>query len=210
MTLTTQFITMLAMIGMGSLFGVSLDTYNRFLQRQRRKTWIVFINDVLFWMYQGLSIFYVLFSVNQGELRFYIFLALLCGFAAYQSLMRRLYLKLLEWLISVAVSTYQIMVGIFRTLILRPLRFLGLSILSLLLLAGKGLLLLGKTAWRFSLWVLKVAWKPFQLLFTLFWKLLPKKIKKSVERLYNEMAGFIHRLKKYTYKVINKVKNIKK
>ncbi|WP_053361269.1 spore cortex biosynthesis protein YabQ [Bacillus sp. FJAT-27251] len=210
MTLTTQFITMLAMIGMGSLFGVSLDTYNRFLQRQRRKTWIVFINDVLFWVYQGLSIFYVLFSVNQGELRFYIFLALLCGFAAYQSLMRRLYLKLLEWLISVAVSTYRIMVGIVRTLILRPLRFLGLSILSLLLLAGKGLLLLGKTAWAISLWVLKVAWKPFQLLFTLFWKLLPKKIKKSVERLYNEMAGFIHRLKKYTYKVINKVKNIKK
>ncbi|KKK36658.1 spore coat protein [Mesobacillus campisalis] len=210
MTLTTQFITMLAMIGMGSLFGVSLDTYNRFLQRQRRKTWIVFINDVLFWVYQGLSIFYVLFSVNQGELRFYIFLALLCGFAAYQSLVRRLYLKLLEWLISVAVSTYRIMVGIVRTLILRPLRFLGLSILSLLLLAGKGLLLLGKTAWTFSLWILRVAWKPFQLLFTLFWKLLPKKIKKSVERLYNEMAGFIHRLKKYTYKVINKVKNIKK
>jgi spore cortex biosynthesis protein YabQ len=210
MTLTTQFITMLAMIGMGSLFGASLDTYNRFLQRQRRKTWIVFINDVLFWVYQGLSIFYVLFSVNQGELRFYIFVALLCGFAAYQSLIKRLYLKLLEWVISVAVSTYRIMVRIVHTLVFRPLRFLGLSILSLLLLTGKGLLFIGKTSWSILLWILKVAWKPFQLLFSLFWKLLPKKIKKTVERIYNKMAGFSQRLKKYTVKVIDKVKTIKK
>ncbi|WP_371931952.1 spore cortex biosynthesis protein YabQ [Mesobacillus subterraneus] len=96
MTLSTQFLTMLAMIWMGTLFGASLDTHNRFLKRSKRKSWIVFINDILFWVFQGLSIFYVLFSVNMGELRFYIFLALLCGFAAYQSLFKNMYLKVLE------------------------------------------------------------------------------------------------------------------
>ena len=44
MTLTTQFYTLLAMIGMGSCYGAALDTYNRFLKRTERKRWIVFIH----------------------------------------------------------------------------------------------------------------------------------------------------------------------
>ncbi len=210
MTLSTQFLTMLAMIGMGSLFGASLDTYNRFLQRHKRKTWIIFINDILFWVYQGLSVFYVLFSVNQGELRFYIFIALLCGFAAYQSLIKRLYLKILEWVISAAVASYCLSVKIVFTLIYRPLRFLTMAIVSLLLLAGKGIWSLIRTILAILLWILRVAGKPFEMLLSYFWKLLPKKIKKSVERLYNRLAGFTDHLKNYTVKLIDRIKKIKK
>lgn len=57
MTLSTQFITMLAMVGMGSFFGAALDTYNRFLKRDTQKHWLVFLNDILFWLLQGLTIF---------------------------------------------------------------------------------------------------------------------------------------------------------
>ncbi|MFS0638439.1 spore cortex biosynthesis protein YabQ [Mesobacillus foraminis] len=210
MTLSTQFLTMLAMIGMGSLFGASLDTYNRFLQRHKRKTWIIFINDILFWVYQGLSVFYVLFSVNQGELRFYIFIALLCGFAAYQSLIKRLYLKILEWVITVAVASYRLSVKIVFTLIYRPLRFLTMAIVSLLLLAGKGIWSLLRTILAILLWILRVAGKPFEMLLSYFWKLLPKKIKKTVERLYNRLAGFTDHLKNYTVKLIDRIKKIKK
>lgn len=208
MTLTTQFLTMLSMIGMGSLFGASLDTYNRFLQRRRRKNWIVFFNDILFWVLQGLSIFYVLFMVNEGELRFYIFLALLCGFAAYQSLLKRMYLSILDWLISVAISTYKISVNLFKTLIYRPLRFLLISTFSLIVLLGKGLLSLLKIALKILLWILKVAWKPFQLLLIIFWKLLPKKIKKYVEKIYNKMAGFTRKFQNYTVIIIKKLKSL--
>lgn len=201
---------MLAMIGMGSLFGASLDTYNRFLQRHKRKNWIIFINDILFWVYQGLSIFYVLFSVNQGELRFYIFIALLCGFAAYQSLLKRIYLKCLDWIIAVVVAAYRLSVRIVFTLIFRPLRFLTLSIVSLLLLTGRGLLALMKKILSILLWILKVALKPVQMLLLFFWKLLPKKIKKTVERLYNRLAGFTGVFKNYTVKLIKRIKTIKK
>lgn len=73
MSVTTQLETMLAMIGMGGWLGLSIDTYSRFLQRRKRARFIVFINDVLFWLLQGLIIFYVLLLVNEGELRVYIF-----------------------------------------------------------------------------------------------------------------------------------------
>lgn len=126
MTLSVQFLTMLSMIGMGSLFGASLDTYQRFLKRPLRKSWVVFINDILFWLLQGLAIFYILFLVNEGELRFYIFLALLCGFAAYQALMKNIYLKLLEIVISTIISIYYFIVKVIRLLIIRPVQFFSL------------------------------------------------------------------------------------
>jgi spore cortex biosynthesis protein YabQ len=211
MTLSTQFLTMLAMIGMGSLFGASLDTHNRFLKRSKRKSWIVFVNDILFWLFQGLSIFYVLFSVNMGELRFYIFLALLCGFAAYQALFKKLYLKVLERAISITVNIYIFLVKTFRICVIRPLQFLAATVLSMLILTGRGLYALVKWLLAVLLWLLKVfLYKPVKMLLFLFWKLLPKKIKKRVEKLYNKLAGFLIIIKNYSTIPIKWIKALKK
>jgi spore cortex biosynthesis protein YabQ len=211
MTLSTQFLTMLAMIGMGSLFGASLDTHNRFLKRSKRKSWIVFINDILFWFFQGLSIFYVLFSVNMGELRFYIFLALLCGFAAYQSLFKKIYLKLLERTISITISIYLFSVKAVRLIVVRPLQVLAATVLSLFLMTGRGLYVLLKWLLSVFLWLLKnILWKPVMMIFLLFWKLLPKTVKKSVEKLYNKLAGFLNIVKNYFTKPIKWIKKLKK
>src|SRR6516165_4054961 len=116
MTLSTQFLTMLSMVGMGSAFGAMFDTYQRFLNRPQRKYWIVFVNDVLFWILQAILIFYTLFLVNNGELRFYIFVALLCGFAAYQSLFKRIYLRFLEILIYSVITICRFIKNTFQIL----------------------------------------------------------------------------------------------
>jgi spore cortex biosynthesis protein YabQ len=210
MTLSTQFITMLAMIGMGSFFGAALDTYNRFLQRSRRKKWFVFINDVLFWLLQALIIFYVLFLVNKGEVRFYIFIALLCGFAAYQSLIKQLYLRLLELAISIFVSTYKFFVKTVQMIFIRPLQSLFLLIISIIVMIGRGLFALAKIVLRILTFIVMTLLKPIKGLFFLFWKLLPKNIKKFVEKLYNKFAGILHRLKKYVVILKDRWKNRKK
>jgi hypothetical protein len=119
-------------------------------------------------------------------------------------------LKILEWVISVAVASYRLSVKIVFTLIYRPLRFLTMAIVSLLLLAGKGIWSLLRTILAILLWILRVAGKPFEMLLSYFWKLLPKKIKKTVERLYNRLAGFTDHLKNYTVKLIDRIKKIKK
>jgi spore cortex biosynthesis protein YabQ len=211
MTLSTQFLTMLAMIGMGSLFGASLDTHNRFLKRSKRKSWIVFINDIMFWLVQALSVFYVLFSVNMGELRFYIFIALLCGFAAYQSLFKKIYLKILERAITITINVYIFFVKAVRMLVVRPLLFLAATVLSLLLMTGRGLYSLVKWLLAVLLWLLKnLLWKPVKMMLLLFWKLLPKKVKKSVEKLYNKLAGILNIVKNYSSIPIKWIKNFKK
>jgi spore cortex biosynthesis protein YabQ len=210
MTLSTQFLTMLSMIGMGSLFGVMFDTYQRFLDRPNRKSWIVFFNDLLFWVIQALIIFYILFLVNNGELRFYIFVALLCGFAAYQSLFKGVYLRLLEFMIKTAIAIYRFIRRAFQLLIYKPVVGLIQLVISIIILIGRGLFSLVKFVLKVLLFILKIFWVPVVKIILILWKLLPKGIKKYVEKLYNRTAGIFMEIKNYLLKLIKKFKKPKK
>jgi spore cortex biosynthesis protein YabQ len=191
MTLSVQFYTMLAMVGMGSVFGATLDTYNRFLNRKSRKRWLVFLNDVLFWILQALFIFYILFSVNFGEVRFYIFIALLCGFAGYQALFKDLYKKLLEKIIQSCISLYKFSVRIVKNLIYSPIKWLILLLVSILLGLGKGLWAVLGFFLKAILSILKILFTPILWVVKLIASLMPKNIKKFVEKLYNKFAGYL-------------------
>lgn len=209
MTLSTQFFTLLSMIGMGSLFGAMFDTYQRFLNRPKRKQWIVFLNDLLFWIIQAVIIFYTLFLVNNGELRFYIFLALLCGFAAYQSLFKGIYLRLLELAIKTTIALSRFILRTFHLLVYKPVLGLIQLVIVIIIAIGRGLLTLVKFIGKVLLLILKIIFVPLQKIVLLFWKLLPKSLKKSVEKLYNKTAGNFHKIRNYISKLINKWKKPK-
>lgn len=210
MTLSTQFITMATMIGMGAMFGIMLDTYQRFLQRPKRKHWLVFLNDLLFWTIQALIIFYVLFLVNKGEFRFYILIALVCGFAAYQSLLKNIYVRLLEILISFFISTVNLGRKTINLFIVKPVTGLFHFVIFTLLLFGRGLFTLVKFVCRILLFSIKLVWKPIGFLFKKLWNLLPKGIKKNVDTFYNKTAGYFSKIKNYTRKGFNSWKKRKK
>ncbi|WP_251554324.1 spore cortex biosynthesis protein YabQ [Neobacillus muris] len=209
MSLSTQFLTMISMIGMGSLFGAMLDTYQRFLKRPKRKSWIVFINDLLFWTIQALLIFYALFLANNGELRLYIFVALLCGFAAYQSLFKGLYLWLLEFLIQTVISIARFLRDTFVLLIYKPIAGLIQLITIILLSIGRGLLSLVNLISKIVLWNIKIIFKVINRILLFFWKLLPKGLKKSVEKLYNKTAGNLKEIGNYIRTIMGKWKRKK-
>jgi len=209
MTLSTQFSTMLSMIGMGALFGVMFDTYQRFLNRPKRNRLIVFVNDLLFWAIQALLIFYILFLVNNGEIRFYIFIALLLGFAAYQSLLKKGYLRVLELLIAVVIAIFQFLKKTFLLLIYKPVVNLIRLVIFTIILLGRGLFTLVKFVFKVLLFVLKVFLVPLKKIIIILWKLLPKSLKKNVEKLYNRTAGNFKKIKNFIVKWIEKLKNRK-
>ncbi|HYK71548.1 MAG TPA: spore cortex biosynthesis protein YabQ [Pseudoneobacillus sp.] len=209
MTLSTQFLTMLSMVGMGVLFGTSLDTYQRFLNRPKRKRWFVFINDILFWVSQGLSIFYTLFLVNQGEIRFYIFLALLCGFAAYQSLFKIIYLRLLETFIQLCISTYRLAEKTFLYVIWKPILWIIGLMISIFFALCRGSLALIRVILKILKWILIILSRPIFWIMLIFWKLMPKKIKKFVEKIYNKIAGIFILIKNYFLESIKRWKTPK-
>jgi spore cortex biosynthesis protein YabQ len=185
------------------------DTYQRFLDRPNRKSWIVFINDLLFWVIQALIIFYILFLVNNGELRFYIFVALLCGFAAYQSLLKGIYLKLLEVMIRSVISLYQFIRRAFQLLIYKPVLGIIQLLISIVIFLGRGLISLVKFILKVLLLTFKVLWVPIVKILIILWKLLPKGIKKYVEKIYNKTAGIFMEIKNYLGKWIKRWKRPK-
>lgn len=195
MTLSVQFITMIAMIWTGVFFGVAFDTYNRLFQRRKRKKAIVFLNDILFWLLQGLLAFYILYVINQGEIRFYIFLALLCGFAAYQSLLKSGYLRLLEIMIATIVRVTQFVIKVIKLFIIRPLHTIALFLLSLILFTFKGLWALAKLLCHTLLLLIRAIFTPIRWIGLLLGKYLPQPITSFAKKLYNRCNSLIVRVK---------------
>ncbi|RST57740.1 spore cortex biosynthesis protein YabQ [Siminovitchia terrae] len=200
MSLPVQFYTLLAMIGMGSLFGATLDTYQRFLKRGKRKRWIVFLNDLLFWFIQGILIFYVLFLVNSGEVRFYLFLALLCGFSAYQALFKQIYLKLLESLIQLVRAIARFIYRTAYLLVYKPFKGLYLLIIAIILYVYGLLLSLVKIVWIMVKWLVKTVFKPFVWMLN---KVIPESVKLFVAQLRKTIAGYLKGSKNIIIKALN-------
>lgn len=204
MTLTTQFYTLLAMIGMGSYFGASLDTYQYFLKRPERNKWIVFIHDILFWLLQSLLVFYVLFMVNQGEIRFYLFLALLCGFAAYQALLKKAYMSLLGIIITVCLAIFRFIYKLVRVFIMAPVLFLVHVVLVLLRFLGSMIKSIVLLVMKMICFICKIVLAPFMWIFRRFFKLLPKSVSNKLIKLYNSIEGIFGKVTNVIKKGINK------
>lgn len=208
MSLTTQFYTMLAMVGVGAWLGAAIDTYGRFLKREKRAKWIVFIHDILFWLLQGLIAFYVLLLVNEGEIRFYILIALVCGFAAYQGIFRYFYLNLLEVIIEMVISLYRFFERLVKMVIIKPIQLLVQAIIIILLGTWRFLYALGRflllMLWRiFNICVLPLKW-----IGLLLWKLVPKRLKKYLYNLFKKLEGFFTLVKNRKHSIINRVKGL--
>ncbi|MDF9758544.1 MULTISPECIES: spore cortex biosynthesis protein YabQ [Peribacillus] len=210
MTLTTQFYTLLAMIGMGSAFGAALDTYSRFLKRSERKRWIVFIHDFLFWIIQGLLIFYVLFLVNEGEFRLYLFLALLCGFSAYQALFKGFYQRFLELLIILVIKLARFITDAVQMLIFLPIKWLIVSVIAIIIGIGKFVLALLKWAGKILLFILNIFWRPLKWILTYIWNLLPVFVTKNVGKFYNKGKGILLKIKNSINRTLNRWRTKKK
>ncbi|NEU32553.1 spore cortex biosynthesis protein YabQ [bacterium LRH843] len=174
MSLTVQFYTMLSMAAMGIYIGAAIDTYGRFSKKRHTFHWLVACNDLLFWLIQAFVVFYVLLQSNNGEIRFYIFLAILCGYAAYQALFHSLYKRLLERLINLVIGLYRFITKLFLFMVIKPIKFILKLLYSLCMMVLTGCLTI-------LLFLLKVIWKPIQwfLLLLLKWTGLNKQLEKG-------------------------------
>jgi spore cortex biosynthesis protein YabQ len=195
MTLTVQFQTMLSMVFMGIWIGMAVDTYSRFIHEKRKWHWLHFLNDLLFWLVQALLVFYVLLHVNHAEIRFYIFIALICGYAAYRALFETIYKRVLEWFVSAAVSLFRFLYNLFNSLFVMPIKWLIMIITGILLYVLKILQ-------RIAIVLLKILFSPFKWVGRLVWRFIPKQKWYNLKEKYLKVAGFFNSVK-------NKVSNWK-
>jgi spore cortex biosynthesis protein YabQ len=175
MTLTIQLMTILSMIGMGIYLGIIIDTYQRFLKRKQRNKIIVFLWDFFFWLVQALLCFLVLFNVNGAELRLYVILAIVCGFACYQSLFHFIYLRYLEIAIIIIKRIFQFIYQTIRYIIVMPIVWLLTTLGSIFLFIW---LLIVRVIKGIIIVLLKIG----KFLLILLWQPIPTKWKKNLQK----------------------------
>src|SRR5690625_5418826 len=95
MSLDIQVKSMLAMILAGFYVGVAYETFRYFLPMWQKRIILNYLLVILFWMLQTVIVFYLLYIINMGELRFYLFIAFLLGVSIYQVIFIPLYQRLL-------------------------------------------------------------------------------------------------------------------
>ncbi|HEX7065149.1 MAG TPA: spore cortex biosynthesis protein YabQ [Bacillales bacterium] len=188
MNLSVQFMTMAAMTVMGLWIGISVDTYGRFFYRGGRRRWnaLQIVGDLLFWLIQGLLVFLVLLNINEGDVRIYIFLALLCGYAAYRGLFQSLYRRLLEGIIQSVLYLFQTFRKIIVLFFIRPIQLF----LQLVYTVGK-VVLQGVLALLLFVWT--IIWVPLKWLVQL---ILPEAFFDWVKKISGKAAGILESVKK--------------
>ncbi|WP_100405942.1 spore cortex biosynthesis protein YabQ [Bacillus solitudinis] len=190
MSLTVQLYTMLSMAAMGLWIGAAIDTYSRFSPKKKSFNWFVALNDVLFWLIQGLIVFYVLLQTNNGEIRFYIFLAILCGYAAYQALFKSFFQLILERIIQFAVGFYRFLKRLFFIFIFNPIKYVLQLLYSLCIMIVSAILTVG-------LWLFRLFWRPIKWMLLFIYRLT--RLNKAVEKgfpFFRKIKGFLGRVRK--------------
>ena len=109
MTLSTQFITIIAMVVSGVYLGASYHTFKRLERLWTSSILWKYVLEILFWLIQAAILYFILFFVNEGILRFYIFLAVLCGYAMFKSLFEQAFGLVVETLILGARVIYRLL-----------------------------------------------------------------------------------------------------
>jgi spore cortex biosynthesis protein YabQ len=83
MSLNHQFLTMALMIGCGLGLGVFFDIYRVLTGKFNLKRWVIAILDIAYGLAAAVAVFRVLYYSNYGQLRLFVFIALMLGIYLY-------------------------------------------------------------------------------------------------------------------------------
>lgn len=184
MTTEEQFLTMIYMVFGGFYLGIAMETYRRFLKGWRFPKGIVYLFEIIFWLLQLAILFYLLYIANRGEIRIYVFLAILLGFSTYQALFSSIYKRLLEYFIIFIKKVWTIFKRSVEIFLWIPLRWIFHLLYRML-------------AWLFFITkrIIQVALYPFRFVGSFLYSLLPKKIRKLFNKIPHAYSIIKHTFK---------------
>lgn len=189
MTLDTQFLTMISMVVGGIYLGFANDTYRRVSVRWKHKSLLVYLFEISFWLIQTAILFYVLYRVNHGEIRFYIFLAIFLGISMYVVMFQSLYRRVLEIIIQMITLTAKTIVRTVEALIIAPFKWLIALCITIVTYTIYIVIKIVSFFLNIIVYPLKVTVKLIE-------KLLPEKFSKNVTKFIKFYSTILYKLKR--------------
>ncbi|QGH32657.1 spore cortex biosynthesis protein YabQ [Gracilibacillus salitolerans] len=177
MTLSTQFITIITMVVSGVYLGASYHTFKRLERLWTSSILWKYVLEMLFWLIQAAILYFVLFLVNEGILRLYIFLAVLCGYAMFKSLFEQAFGRIVDTLIRIVLHIYRFIYRIVEIFVVKPIVFIVSLVVVCITKVFTGL-------YSLLLLLLKVVGWPIKVIVSILSPLLPKNAKKYLHLFY--------------------------
>lgn len=181
----------------GVYLGFATETFRRVSIHWKNQKIVTYFLEISYWMIQTCLLFFVLYQVNDGELRVYVFLACILGFSIYVVIFKEIYKRFLEWTFNVILTIVKGIIKVIDTLILRPVKWM------IQLIVGTILYVL-HVCYHILLFLLKVLFYPLQLLFTFIKKLLPEKMRNNISKTITFCSTIIYKFKKWLKSVIER------
>lgn len=123
----------------GVLIGIIFDIFRILRKTIKTSDFVTYIEDFLFWIITSIILFYSIFTYNNGELRFFMFLAVILGFVLYLctissylikinvkiiNVIKRIFLNLFEIIYKPLIKTFKIL----KKIIFKPILFVIINI----------------------------------------------------------------------------------
>ncbi|MET3683752.1 spore cortex biosynthesis protein YabQ [Alkalibacillus flavidus] len=128
MTLTTQFTAMMSLALLGTAVAAVIDVYHQSLRPQ--KSAHRYITDSLIFVINGVLVYYVIFQINGGSLRFYFVLAFLLGISTYFALIQSWFWRLLTTILNILSIVFRTIERIIYYVIVWPIKWLFVVMLG--------------------------------------------------------------------------------
>ncbi len=122
----------------GIIIGILFDLF-RVLRRSFKTTDIVtYIQDILFWILTGFILLYSIFTFSNGEIRFYMFLAIFLGCLMYIVMFSKYFIKvnvkivttikvIVEKIMSIVIFPIKIVINLVKKIFFRPIKFITIN-----------------------------------------------------------------------------------
>ena len=123
----------------GLLIGLLFDFFRILRKAIKTADFITYIEDALFWILTGLIILYSIFTYNNGEIRLFMFLAIILGILIYLIFISKIILsislniinivkKIFSIVFHIIKIPFQFFMKLLRKLFLNPISFIIINI----------------------------------------------------------------------------------
>lgn len=139
---TNQAYLFLIFIINGIIIGVLFDFFRILRKTIKTKDLITYIQDILFWILTGFIILYSTFTFNNGEIRIFMFIAILIGVIFYMTLISSYIIKInvtiinflkkiIQGIVNVLITPFKWIYRFIKRILYKPLNFIKNAIVKL-------------------------------------------------------------------------------
>ena len=119
----------------GLLIGLLFDFFRILRKSFKTSDIITYIEDILFWILTGIILLYSIFTFNNGEIRFYMFLGVILGCIIYMLLFSRyivntitkivlFFKKIIIKIVNIIIYPLKMLIKILNKILKKPISFI--------------------------------------------------------------------------------------